>query len=79
MSNNVCDAVLVSGIRFALVKQDSSCAVSDKAPVLHSTHGLKNTMSFVPRRKSSGSHTNSWTARRSALGRGYSILKTFEK
>lgn len=39
--DNIGDAVFIPSIRFTLVKQDGSRAISDETPVLHSTHGLE--------------------------------------
>lgn len=39
--DNVCNAILIPGIRFTLVEQHGSCAVRDETPILHGTHSLK--------------------------------------
>lgn len=39
--DNVCNAILIPGIRFTLVEQHGSRAVCDETPILHGTHSLK--------------------------------------
>lgn len=79
MRDNICDTILVSGIGLGFIEQNRSSSVRDKTPVLHRTHSLKRNGELVCTPKENGYLTNSWTARRSALGRGYSISNTSEK
>jgi hypothetical protein len=43
--NDVGNAVLVSVVRFAFVEKNGSRAICHQTPVLHSSHGLRPTLS----------------------------------